>query len=79
MMYKALRQWRDLTDDHLYSAGDAYPHDGREIEPARIAELTGNQNNARMALIEAVKDAKKPEKNTEIEPVKAAKSRTRRK
>lgn len=54
MMYKALRQWRDLEDSHIYNAGDAYPHDGREIDPARIAALSTGANKAHLALIEAV-------------------------
>lgn len=54
MMYISLRQWRDLSDGHLYVAGDAFPHDGREISPARLAELTSTANKARERLIEAV-------------------------
>ena len=54
MMYISLRQWRDLSDGHLYAAGDAFPHDGREISPARLAELTSTANKARERLIEAV-------------------------
>lgn len=54
MMYISLRQWRDLSDGHLYAAGDAFPHDGREISPARLAELTSTANKARERLIEAI-------------------------
>jgi hypothetical protein len=54
MMYKALRQWRDLEDNHIYNAGDAFPHDGREIAPARLAALSTGANKAKMRLIEAV-------------------------
>lgn len=54
MMYISLRQWRDLSDGHLYAAGDAFPHDGREISPARLAELASTANKARERLIEAV-------------------------
>ena len=53
-MYISLRQWRDLTDGHLYAPGDPFPHDGRAIAPTRIAELTSNANKAHLALIEAV-------------------------
>jgi len=53
-MYISLRQWRDLTDGHLYAPGDPFPHDGRAIAPARIAELISNANKAHLALIEAV-------------------------
>ena len=53
-MYISLRQWRDLTDGHLYAPGDPFPHDGRAIAPARIAELTSDANKAHLTLIEAV-------------------------
>lgn len=53
-MFISLRQWRDLSDGHLYSPGDPFPHDGRAIAPARIAELESGANKAKMALIERV-------------------------
>lgn len=53
-MYISLRQWRDLTDGHLYAPGDPFPHDGRAIAPARIAELISDANKAHLVLIEAV-------------------------
>lgn len=70
-MFKTLRQWRDLTDGHLYGPGEAFPHDGREIDPARIAELSGNENKAKTRLIEAV-----PEKGKESVAETAAKPHT---
>lgn len=78
MMYRALIRFRDREDGHLYDAGEAFPHDGRGIDPARIAELSSDQNNAHTALIEAVPDegkemraeAEKPQKR----PRKVAKS-----
>ena len=51
-MYRAIIEWRDLEDNHLYHRGDAYPHDGRKISEDRIAELSGTQNKAGFALIE---------------------------
>lgn len=54
MMYTCIREWRDLTDRHLYKEGDAFPYDGREISPKRIAELSGTQNKAGFAVIKAV-------------------------
>ena len=56
MMYKALRQWRDLEDNHIYNAGDAFPHDGREIAPARLAALSTDANKTHLRLIEAVEE-----------------------
>lgn len=56
MTYKANCQFRDLTDRHLYNAGDIFPHDGREINPARIEELSTDNNKAHAALITAFPD-----------------------
>ena len=73
-MYKSTVRWRDLEDKHLYEAGDAFPHDGREISEDRIAELSGTQNKAGFALIQAVDvaDEEKPVEKTEA-PKKAVK------
>lgn len=67
MMYKALRQWRDLEDDHIYNAGDAFPHDGREVAPARLAALSTDANKAHLRLIEAMEEQGKeiPEQASE--------------
>ena len=53
-MYKSITQWRDLTDGHLYNAGDPYPWDGRTIPDERIEQLSTPQNKAGFALIKAV-------------------------
>lgn len=50
-MYKSIATWIDLEDNHLYRTGERFPHDGREISPERIAELSGTQNKAGFALI----------------------------
>lgn len=77
MMHKALRQWRDLTDGHLYNPGDVFPHDGRQIAPERIAALVSGANKANMALI--VQDGGNPaeEKKTPQKAAKPAKSANR--
>lgn len=74
MMLISLRRWRDLTDGHLYAPGDPFPHDGRAVSPARIAELSGNANKAKMALIEAVSEEPK---EIPTEPEKTAQKRPR--
>jgi hypothetical protein len=53
MKYVCTATWRDLTDSHLYAAGDEFPHDGREIAEDRLASLAGAQNKAGFALIKA--------------------------
>ena len=57
-MYKSITQWRDLTDGHLYNAGDPYPWDGRTVPNERIEQLSTPQNRAGFALIEAVEGKK---------------------
>lgn len=55
-MLKSTVQWRDLTDGHLYSAGDPFPWDGREIPEERINALKSSQNKAGFAVIKAVEE-----------------------
>lgn len=72
---KSIVKWRDLTDGHLYNAGDPFPYDGREIPKERIEELSGKRNMAGFALIEIEpEEAQAPEEK----PVKKA-TRSRKK
>ena len=43
-MKKSISRWIDLTDNHLYNPGDAFPHDGRDIPEERIRELESSEN-----------------------------------
>ena len=56
-MYRVIERFRDLTDRHLYEAGDAFPHDGREIPPERIEALETGKNAAGRAFIAQVKES----------------------
>ena len=60
MMYKAVRDWRDLEDGHLYQAGDRFPHDGREVSEQRISALRTGQNLASLVMIEEVEETIAP-------------------
>jgi len=51
-MIKALCDFRDLQDGHLYRAGEPFPHDGREIPAERISELSGAHNASGRPLID---------------------------
>ena len=66
-MYTAVCVFRDLQDNHLYHAGDIFPHDGREIAATRIDELITGRNAANKRLI--VQD--------EAEPIQQPKPRKR--
>ena len=59
MMYRVLRQFFDLTDQHLYRVGDAFPRAGANPSDERIAELAGNNNKVGSPLIAEVKRRKK--------------------
>lgn len=55
-MYRALIRFRDLTDGHLYEAGEAFPHDGRDVPPERIDVLLSGKNAASQPLIVKVEE-----------------------
>lgn len=53
--------WVDQTDGHEYREGDPFPHDGREIDDARLNELAsaGNQIGIPVITVEEVEEPKK--------------------
>ena len=53
-MYRALKRFYDLQNNHAYSVGDVFPHDGVEIDAERIAELISNKNRLGVPLIEEI-------------------------
>lgn len=58
-MYRVIKPFRDLKDNnHVYSVGDTFPHDGVEVDDERIAELASDKNLQGVPLIEEV--AEKP-------------------
>ena len=60
-MYVSTQVWRDLTDGHLYTEGEKFPFDGREIAPERLAELESGRNRAGLRLIRALDARDEPE------------------
>lgn len=73
MGYVSTTAWRDLSDRHMYGAGDPFPYDGRELPAERYLELAGTQNKAGFALIKAVQD--NPEEIPTEEPKPAKRGR----
>ena len=60
-MYKVIKSFTDLQDNnHAYSVGDTFPHDGVEVDAARIAELASDKNRLGVPLIEEI--AEKPKR-----------------
>ena len=71
-MYVSTQVWRDLTDGHLYTEGEKFPFDGREIAPERLAELESGRNRAGLRLIGAVESVSEPEEARKEEAPKKA-------
>jgi hypothetical protein len=75
-MFVCKLRWRDLTDGHLYQAGDPFPFDGREVPADRIDSLVSGKNRAGIAFISPVKEkVKEILTETPEAPKKAVRSR----
>ena len=60
-MYKVIKRFRDLQDNnHAYSVGDTFPHNGVGVDAERIAELASDKNRLGVPLIEEI--AEKPKR-----------------
>ena len=54
-MYRVVHKFYDLKDNnHAYSVGDTFPHNGVEVDAERIAELASNKNQLGIPLIEEI-------------------------
>ena len=54
-MYRVIHKFYDLKDNnHAYSVGDTFPHDGVDVDAERIAELASDKNRLGVPLIEEV-------------------------
>ena len=54
-MYKVIKSFTDLQDNnHAYSVGDTFPHNGVEVDAERIAELASDKNRLGVPLIEEI-------------------------
>ena len=60
-MYKVINRFFDLKDNnHAYSVGDTFPHNGVGVDVERIAELASDKNRLGVPLIEEI--AEKPKR-----------------
>ena len=68
-MYKVIKSFYDLKDNnHVYSVGDTFPHNGVEVGAERIAELSSDKNLQGVPLIEeVVEKPKRTRKNKDEE------------
>lgn len=59
-MYRVINKFYDLKDNnHAYSVGDTFPHDGVDVEAERVAELESDKNRLGVPLIEEVTEKPK--------------------
>ena len=59
-MYRVINRFFDLQDNnHAYSVGDTFPHNGVEVDAKRIAELASNKNRLCVPLIEEIAERPK--------------------
>ena len=60
-MYRVIKAFTDLQDNnHAYSVGDTFPHNGVDVDAERIAELASDKNRRGVPLIEEI--AEKPKR-----------------
>ena len=60
-MYKVIKSFTDLQDNnYAYYVGDAFPHNGVDVDVERIAELASAKNRLGVPLIEEI--AEKPKR-----------------
>ena len=66
-MYKVVKRFYDLQDNnHAYSVGDTFPHNGVEIDAERVAELSSDKNRLGVPLIEEIAEKPKRTRKKEI-------------
>lgn len=53
-MYRVVKRFYDLKENHAYSVGDTFPHNGVDVDSERIAELSGDKNRLGVPLIEEI-------------------------
>lgn len=70
MMYKVIKTFTDIQDNHVYFAGDEYPHKGANATEKRIKELSGAENRLGYPLIMAVESEDEVEHILDSEPPK---------
>ena len=75
-MHKVIERFRDLTDGHLYEAGDIFPHDGRDVGADRLKALENGENRAARPLIHRVEEQPEAPQEQPKKPARARKKTT---
>ena len=59
-MYRVVHNFYDLKDNnHAYSVGETFPHNGVEVGAERVAELASDKNRLGVPLIEEIVEKQK--------------------
>ncbi|EAE5878538.1 hypothetical protein G0Q17_001810 [Listeria monocytogenes] len=66
MGYTVLKDFTDLSSNHIYREGDKFPREGEKVAEERLAELSGPDNKRGEPMIEKL--AAEDEANKEIFP-----------
>ena len=53
-MYRVIKPFTDLKNQHQYSVGDVYPHNCGVVDADRVAELASGKNKMGVPLIEEI-------------------------
>lgn len=79
-MYKVIKYFTDLQDNrHAYHVGETFPHDGLEVSPERLEELSTDKNRRGIPLIEKIEEEPLPfTKDDPVDEVKEVKPKPRR-
>ena len=57
-MYRVIKHFIDLKDNHEYNVGDIYPHHKKKVSASRIKELATDKNRRGIPLIQKVEEPK---------------------
>ena len=67
-MFRVINRFFDLQDNnHAYSVGDTFPHNGVEVDAERNAELASDKNRLGVPLIEEIPEKPKRTKKKKSE------------
>ena len=68
-MYRVKKFFTDLQDNgYAYKVGDVFPHEGHEVTPERLKELSGKNNKRGISLIEEIIEEPLPFTQDDPEP-----------
>jgi hypothetical protein len=71
MAYRVIKFFTDMQDgNHEYKVGDTYPREGVKVSPARIHELSTDENRQNEPLIQEAEELKTEKAVKEVKKAK---------